>query len=41
MIIKINQKLEIFLKYIENKADLKLQLGMSLKICNNQANLGV
>ena len=34
--IKINNIFEIFEKYIKNKADWKVQLGMPLKMCNNQ-----
>ena len=32
--IKINQFFEIFEKYIENKDDWKVQLGMPLKMFN-------
>ena len=39
-IIKINQKFELFSKYIDNKAEWKVQLGMSLKMCNNRGQKG-
>ena len=38
--IKINNFLEIFEKYIENKADWKVQISMHFKMCINWGQKG-
>ena len=37
---KMNQKLKIFWKYIEFKADWKMQLGIPLTVCNDHGHKG-
>ena len=39
--MKNQTKVGNILKYIENKSDWKLQLGMPLKMCNNWCLKGV